>query len=215
MLATYLDLSYPIGILACYVSNPLSEYEDALFHLLGYLAYTIDDTLIYRKDGENHQDPGIMDCYSDADWAGEEHSGGSTSGMAILKNGAAISWSSKQQGIVSTSTMEAEYIALFSTTQYAIWLASLETQFHLEAINSPEPCIPNTYCDNQAALAMANRGDMSSFKCSRFMNVKYHYINTQWKPATSPSMMLGLKTIVRATLSLCEFCLRGYEHTWL
>ena len=116
MLATCPDLSYPVGILARHASNPSSQHKDALFHLLSYLTYTIDDTLIYRKDREGDDDPGMMDCYSDADWAGEEHSGRSTSSMINIKNGAAISWGSKQQGVVSTSTMEAEYIALFSTT---------------------------------------------------------------------------------------------------
>ena len=101
MLATCPDLSYPVGILACHASNPSSQHEDTLFHLLGYLAYTIDDSLIYKKDRENEDDPGIMDCYSDADWAGEEHSGCSTSGMINIKNGAAISWDSKRQGVVS------------------------------------------------------------------------------------------------------------------
>ena len=176
MLATRPELSYPVGILARHASNPLSQHEDALFHLLGYLAYTIDDTLIFRKDRENKDNPGIMDCYSDADWAGEEHSGRSTSGMINIKNGAAISWGSKRQGVVSTSTMEAEYIALFSTTQNAVWLSSLENQFHLETIKSPEPYTPNVYCDNEAALTVARGGDMSSFKRSRFMNIKYHYV---------------------------------------
>ena len=77
---------------------------------------------------------------------------------------------------VSTSTMEAEYIALFSTTQNAVWLSSLESQLYLTTIKSLEPYVPNAYCDNEAALTIARGGDMSSFKCSRFMNVKYHYI---------------------------------------
>ena len=72
--------------------------------------------------------------------------------------------------------MEAEYIALFSTTQNAVWLSSLENQFYLGTIKSPDPYTPNVYCDNEVALTVARGGDMSSFKRSRFMNVKYHYV---------------------------------------
>ena len=119
MLATRPDLAYPVGMLARYTSNPSPQHTKALIHLLGYLNYTSERALVYRKPDEDNKAPGMMHCYTDADWAGEAHSGRSTSGMVIYKNRAPVSWSSKRQGIVSTSTMEAEYISLFQGSQFA------------------------------------------------------------------------------------------------
>jgi hypothetical protein len=168
MLATRPDLAYPVGILARHASNPSPDHITALFHLLGYLRHTAYFALVFRKPRSDELNPGLLEAYTDADWAGEEHSGRSTSGMVILKNGAPIAWSSKRQGCVSTSTMEAEYIAMFTTVQNAIWISSLEDQF------GTSQYLPHIWCDNTAAIAIAIGGEMS-FKKSRFMNVKYHY----------------------------------------
>jgi hypothetical protein len=170
MLATRPDLAYPVGILARYASNPSPQHKKALLHLIGYIQHTKEYTLTFFKPRATDQDPGIINAFSDADWAGETHSGRSTTGMVIMKNGSAISWSSKRQGVVSTSTMESEYIALFNTVQNAIFMSNLEEQFHTVTWYSP-----NILCDNQAAIAVASGGDME-FKRSKFMNVKYHYV---------------------------------------
>jgi hypothetical protein len=66
--------------------------------------------------------------------------------------------------------MESEYIAMFSTSQQTIWLSTLESEFQ-----PTRPQIPLIWCDNDAAIKIATGGDMS-FKRSRFMNVKYHYV---------------------------------------
>ena len=173
MLATRPDLSYPVGMLARHAANPSPQHEDALFHLLGYLQHTVDDVLVYRKPNNDDSMAGLMECYTDADWAGEEHSGRSTSGMVVCKNNSTIAWNSKRQGVVSTSTMEAEYIAMFSTVQNAVWLSRLEDQLF-----APNSRVPNIRCDNQAAITIATGSDLD-FKRSRFMNVKYHYVRQQ------------------------------------
>ena len=169
MLATRLDIAYPVGMLALHTSNPSLEHEKALLHLVRYIKHTKEYVLTYYKPTPENKFPGVLDTYSDADWAGETHSGCSTSGMVITKCGSAISWSSKRQGVVSTSTMESEYITLFNTVQNAIFLSQLEQQLDIEWYE------PNIYCDNQAAISIAKGGDME-FKHSKFMNVKYHYI---------------------------------------
>ena len=169
MLATRPDLAYPVGILARHASNPSPQHEKALLHLVGYVQHTKDYSLTFYQPADDVDDPGVINALSDADWAGETHSGRSTTGMVILKNGSAVSWSSKRQGVVSTSTMESEYIALFNTVQNAVFLSHLERQFCVTWFS------PYVWCDNQAAITIAKGGDME-FKRSKFMNVKYHYV---------------------------------------
>ena len=51
----------------------------------------------------------------------------STSGYVFQISGAAISWRSKKQSCVALCTAEAEYIALASAAQEAIWMRQLLT----------------------------------------------------------------------------------------
>jgi hypothetical protein len=49
----------------------------------------------------------------------------SISAYVFIFNGVAIAWSSKKQCTISTSTMEAKYIALCVGAKQAIWLRAL------------------------------------------------------------------------------------------
>jgi len=155
MLVTRPDLAYPVGMLARHTSNPSSNHEKALHHLVGYIQHTRDYTLIFYEPAQGEDNPGVIQALSDADWAGKTHSSRSTTGMVILKNRSVISWSSKRQGVVLTSTMESEYIALFNMVQNAIFLNHLERQFKI-----PTWYVPNIWCNNQSAIAVATGGDM-------------------------------------------------------
>ena len=173
MLATRPDLAYPVGMLARHASNPSPAHEDALIHLAGYLSHTKQICLVYRKSPVDRI-PGLMEAYTDADWAGEEHSARSTSGMVILKNDSAICWGSKRQGIVSRSTMESEYIALYTTANHLDLMIKLEQQLRLTVY------IPTIWCDNKAAIAIAT-GSVMDFKRTRFMNIKYHWVRKAYE----------------------------------
>ena len=77
--------------------------------------------MIYSAKDNNTQIVG----YADADWAGDVNTRKSTSGYVFQIGGSTISWMSKRQSIVALSTTEAEYVALSTATQEAIWLRSL------------------------------------------------------------------------------------------
>jgi len=55
-------------------SHPSPDHEKALLHLAGYLRHTANRALIYHKPVESEEKPGLIKAYTDADWAGEEHS---------------------------------------------------------------------------------------------------------------------------------------------
>ena len=65
-------------------------------------------------------------------------------------SGGAISWLSQKQATVALSTAEAEYIALGSATQEAIWLHQMLTDLRIDTKGSIE-----ILEDNQNAIAMA------------------------------------------------------------
>ena len=83
-----------------------------------YLKATKIRKLIYEKADEMR-----IVGYSDTDWAGKIESTKSTSGYCFFLHeiSGAISWNSKLQTTVATSTAEVEAIALFAATQELIF----------------------------------------------------------------------------------------------
>ncbi len=64
--------------------------------------------------------------------------------------GAAVSWRSKKQTCVAFSTAEAEYMALASAAQEAVWMQQLVTDLK---INQAGPKV--MFEDNQSAICIA------------------------------------------------------------
>ena len=75
---------------------------------------------------------------------------------------------SKKQAIVSLSTSEAEYIALSSATQEAVWIRRLLTD--VGAL--PEPTLIME--DNQGAIAIA-KNPIANARI-KHIDIRYHYI---------------------------------------
>lgn len=59
------------------------------------------------------------------DWAGDVDTRRSTSGYVFQIGSSTVSWSSRKQATVAKSYTEAEYVALSSATQEAVWLRRL------------------------------------------------------------------------------------------
>ena len=76
-----------------------------------YLKGTRDYKLTYKRS-DNLDVVG----YSDSDFAGYLDSRKSTYGYVFLLAGGAISWRSAKQTLVTTSTIEAEFVSCFEAT---------------------------------------------------------------------------------------------------
>ena len=117
----------------------------AVKRIMRYLRGTRDMGLLYDGNVETTTCVG----YSDVNWAGDLDDRKSTSGYVFQISNAAISWRSKKQSCVALSTAEAEYMALASATQEAIWLQQLLTDLKSKP-NGPMLIFE----DNQAAICM-------------------------------------------------------------
>ena len=102
--------------------------------------------------------------YSDADWAGKIDSRKSTSGYCFFLNetSGAISWNSKLQTTVATSTAEAETAALFAATQELIFLRELGAE-----VDMSKSLPSSVFVDNQACIAMTKNA-VNSRKVEHF-----------------------------------------------
>ena len=106
--------------------------------------------------------------YTDSDFAGDVDTRRSTTGNVFLLGGACVSWSSRLQVTVAVSTAEAEYMALFSGAQEAVYLRRLLGELGFEQ-EEPTPIL----VDNQAAIQMAL--NPIDHKRTKHIDVKYHF----------------------------------------
>ena len=164
---TRLDISFAVSNVAKYCNDPSKEHWIAVKRILRYLNGSTHLGLLYTK-----QDPKEVIGYSDADWGGDNDDHRSTSGYIFQIGGTAISWSSRKQSSVALSAAEAEYMALSSATQEAVWLRQLYTDLFKDPIR---PTV--VYEDNQACISMAENPKFHGR--AKHINLKYHYIREQ------------------------------------
>ncbi|XP_034673434.1 secreted RxLR effector protein 161-like [Vitis riparia] len=116
------DIAYIVGMLGRYLSNPGMDHWRAAKRVMRYLQRTKEYMLTYRR-----LDQLEFIGYSDSDFAGCQDSRRSTSGYIYLLAGGAISWRSAKQTLVTSSTMEAEFVACYEASNQGIWLRNFVT----------------------------------------------------------------------------------------
>jgi hypothetical protein len=86
---------------------PVIRHWNAALRVVRYLSGTLGYSITYRGDRDTK-----LQGYCDADYAGDTEDRRSVSGYMFFLGGGPISWNSTKQRCVSTSTTEAEYVAL-------------------------------------------------------------------------------------------------------
>jgi hypothetical protein len=109
MTITRPDICFAIGRLAQYMSKPAEHHGHLVKGVMKYLRSTIKQKLHYRP-GKAHEEH--IAGYTDADLASGKSDRKSISGGVVMFYGGAISWSSKKQNSVTTSSAESEYISI-------------------------------------------------------------------------------------------------------
>ncbi|GIL87679.1 hypothetical protein Vretifemale_15713, partial [Volvox reticuliferus] len=153
------DISFAVGALARHMAKPTTDHWCAAKCVLRYLVSTPDVGIKY---GGNLSLVG----YCDSDLAGSVGRR-STTGYVFVLGGGAISWSSKLQSTVATSTAEAEYMAAASTIKEALWLRHLLHDLGLEVTSVP------IKCDNRACISMLE-SPISSAR-TKHIDVCHHF----------------------------------------
>jgi len=106
-LATRPDISFAVAALSRYNSRPFARHLTAARRVLRYLKVTKDYRLRYNSSTTG---PNTLIVYTDSEWASDSADQKSQGGYIFISNGT-ISWQSRKQDLVATSTLEAEYIA--------------------------------------------------------------------------------------------------------
>jgi hypothetical protein len=116
------DLSVACRELGKHLSNPGPLHVAASLRVLRYLKGTADLALVYTHSAE---DVLRLISFADSDWASDPESRKSITGTLVMLSGGAISWRSKRQTGVATSSTAAKYVAASKCSDSLTWLRRL------------------------------------------------------------------------------------------
>lgn len=167
------DIAYATCYLARFLNAPGPEHLAAVKRVLRYVRGTSDLKLCFHSDSS---DP-LIRCYVDADWASDNNTRKSTSGIVCLLYGTPVYWSSRKQKIVTLSSTESEYVAASSATQELIWYRQLLIELGIP-LNSSIPLL----VDNQSAIALASSHKTNAR--TKHIDVRYHFIREKVEDGT-------------------------------
>lgn len=115
--ATRPDISYTVGVVSRFLSNPKEVHVNAVKRILKYLKGTVDFGIIFEKNSKQ-----TIFCYSDSDYASDPETRRSTSGNVFMLGTSAISWASQRQKCMALSSTEAEFVSAAQAMKEMVWI---------------------------------------------------------------------------------------------
>lgn len=157
------DIMYATCLCARFQADPKEPHLIAVKRIFKYLKGTTELGLWYPRESDFN-----LFGYSDADFAGCKIDRKSTTGSCQFLGDRLVSWFSKKQKSISTSTAEAEYIAAGSCCAQILWMKNQLLDYGLNYSKIP------IYCDNQSAIAMT--GNPVQHSLTKHISIRYHFI---------------------------------------
>jgi hypothetical protein len=161
--ATHPNISFTILTLSQFLENPGEHYWDAVKRIFHYLSGTHNLQLTFNSNHHN------LYGYTDIDGTSQlyQHT---ISGYMFLIDGAAVSWSSHKQELVTLSTAEVEYVAVIHTAKEVVWLHCV-----IGELFSSSSTLTMLLCNNQAAIKLMI--DDNYHACTKHIDICYHFIH--------------------------------------
>ncbi|KAI3669324.1 hypothetical protein L6452_40556 [Arctium lappa] len=157
------DIMFATCFCARYQANPKESHLSAVKRILRYLKGTPNLGLWYPKDSKFE-----LIAYTDADHAGNKLDRKSTSRACHYLGDKLVSWSSKKQTCVSTSTAEAEYVAAASCCSQVMWMRTQLRDYGYTFHKVP------IYCDSKSAIAITS--NLVQHSKTKHIDIRYHFI---------------------------------------
>ena len=163
--ATRPDIAAAVSVLSQYMSKPSKDHWMGVKRVLRYLKGTLKYGLKFTAQEEKPE----LFGYSYADWAGDVDTRRSASGYVFQLGSGTVSWSSRKQQTVAKSSTEAEYVALSSATQEAVWLRRL-----MKDLGRQMDAPTTIYEDNQGAIELAKNAKFHNR--TKHIDICHHFV---------------------------------------
>ena len=174
------DIAFSVNQCARFTNCPKLVHEQAIKRIGRYLKATREKGLIMKPNSDMN-----LELYADSDFAGlwnvenpdDPISVRSRTGYIITLCGLPVSWKSKLQTEISTSTMMAEYIALSIGMRELIPLIDLFNEICSALVieRTKESKVVRVFEDNEGALNLASKQLPQMTPQSKHFAVKYHW----------------------------------------
>ena len=158
------DISFAVGHLSQYASNPTQHHFRLAKYVLAYLNTTKDLALHYT---EGNSGDGLHG-YADSSWRNQEDRH-STLGFVFILANAAISWSSQKQKTIAQSTTEAESMSLCKASNQAMWYRT-----YLKELGYEVSSLIPLHCNNKGAVDLSQ--NPITGRRSKHITIKHHAI---------------------------------------
>ena len=142
------DITYSVNFLARFQANPSEEHWIMLKRIMRYLNGTRNSGLTFDQ-----QSPTILDAFVDSAFLDDPKTKRSTSGYLIRYHGNNIAWKSRLQKTMSSSTTQAEYIAICDASKDLLFLGNLIN----ETLSLPEIFPVPIYGYNSACITICEK----------------------------------------------------------
>ncbi|MBW0526413.1 hypothetical protein O181_066128 [Austropuccinia psidii MF-1] len=192
------DIAFDVNYLARFSMNTKKSHWEALEHLIAYVRGTRTLGILMAN---NNSSPAIH-CYVDASWGGEGDQ--SSHGYIILHGKSPISWQSKKQSTVASSTAQAEYMALSFAARECNWILNL-FQPMLGSI------IPTMLSDNKTAVGILTSllNKKQTWHLIQQFNLINEYIackNVQLEWVSTNNQLANILTKAMGSVKTKQFC---------
>ena len=162
------DIAFATSRLARFLSNPSQEHQQAADRVLLYLLDT--KWLALRLGGGTS-----MEVASDASFADNTLDRKSSQGYAIKLFDGLIAWRASKQDTVTTSTTEAELLALSQVAKEAIFTSRLIKELKVKL---PSPTI-TIQCDNQQTIRLVTQAVSRLTTKLRHVDIHNHWLRQE------------------------------------
>ena len=158
------DISYSVQQLSQFLDSYSYPHWNAAIRVVRYLKGSRTLELILGGDNEIK-----VIGFTDSDWANCPDTRRSVGGYLFTLGSGPVSWQSKRQRTVATSSCEAEYMAAFEASKEAIWLRTL-----LSSIGLSPTSATSLLCDNNAAITLSE--DPAFHARVKHFDIRYHFL---------------------------------------
>ena len=153
------DIRYAVQRLCIKASKPVEQDQRAGIRIIQYLLGSAHQGVTLNSWNNT------VDVFTDA---GEEVlEDKATSGILVMSGNSPISWTSRKQDVTTLSSTEAEYIALGSGAQDAMWLRKV-----LEFLEVPTT--PRVWTNNRRASTLSYNPDFH--KRTKHIRRRHHFV---------------------------------------
>ena len=170
------DITHAVNMVARFMAKPGHHHLIAAKCILRYLQGTQHLGLVYQKD-ERMKDDGdkktvTVTGYCDSDWGGDLVTRKSTTGYCVFVNNNLVSWNTKKQQTVATSSAEAEVMASVEVVKEVKWLQQMLSELGF-IVKTPTI----VFCDNQSAIRISEK-DVQHDR-TKHIDIKYHFVKDE------------------------------------